>query len=443
MRKLIVLLAIMCGLVLFVVPSAGAQSTTSPQVEGWGGPAPGVQAAGFGPTPVDILFSGTPTSPEIQQISTTNRDTYVLTTSGTVWAAGDNTYGGLGDPQQQPSSYSFVQVQFPKLRSTDAPPDITSLASVGPFETEIALDNEGNVWGWGANNADQLCTTGQQDTPLELTNLPRNPESTKKGVYTLAAGAGNHASYYNSTYNTIYSCGEGKYGALGNGAKTSSATPVKVKDLDPNDPTATVTAMTASWEDEGVVMSDGTYWNWGYNGFGQLGDGPTNGTPMNADVPTEVTDFPDAPAGYSVVAQAAEGGGTKADGSTMMLLSDPSDPGAPYLYYGWGDDQEGQLCDGFMGSTNNYDTPHSISPSITVDANQQPISSVAAGGVTGYVLTTSGALYGCGDNTDGQLGQGSTQTTDYTTPTPILPGDTVTQISSTNWNTAALITSSG
>jgi alpha-tubulin suppressor-like RCC1 family protein len=438
MRKLIVLLATLGGLVLFVAP-AGAQSPSPSPVYSWG---MGPEGGPFTATPTADVVGG-PGPAEFSDITTINSNTYVLDSStGTVWAVGSGG-SGLGHGKASSRTSTFVKVKFPKGVM------IKSLASVGPDGTEMAIDSNDNVWGWGLNSYYQLCVKGEQYTPIKLTNLPGNKKNGDD--YTLASGGGDHASYYNSTNNTIYSCGDNASGELGDGnIKTKpSATPepVPVSSFDTTVPTPTVTAMTASWEDEGVLMSNGTYWNWGYNGFGQVGDGTTNGMMANADVPTEVTDFPGAPAGYSVV-QAAEGGGGPSDGSTMALLSDPSDPGAPYLYYGWGDDTESQLCDGNAATPPNtleYDTPTPISPSISVDGTEQqlPILSVAAGGETGYVLTTAGAVYGCGANQYGQMGQGSANSTDYLTPTPILAGDTVMQLSSTNWNTAALVTSSG
>jgi alpha-tubulin suppressor-like RCC1 family protein len=420
MRKLIVLLVSLGGLVLFVAP-AGAQSTLPSPVYSWGNPFPDTPTA-------DSYTTGPGNGPtEYSDVTTTNSDTYVLDSStGTVWAVGQNTKGELGNGKTSKStSTTFTQVQFPDLPSTDEPPKIVSLASVGPDDTEMAIDSSGNVWGWGRNSFDQLCTTGEHDTPIEVTNLPA-------GDYTLASGGGDHASFYNSTNNTIYSCGENTDGELGDGKTDSSpsAKPKAVTAFDTSD-SATVVAMTASWRNEGVIMSDGTYWNWGINTYDQLAQ--PSSVPYE-DVPTEVTSFP---AGYSVV-QAAEGGGSNVDGSSMALLSDLSDPGAPYAYYGWGDDKQGQLCN---STTGNYDTPQPIT--IMVGGSPLSILSVAAGGDTGYVLTTAGALYGCGDNTRGQMGQGSKTKSDYKKPTQILTGDTITQISSTNWNTAALVTSSG
>jgi alpha-tubulin suppressor-like RCC1 family protein len=453
MRKLIVLLATLGGLVLFI-PSAGAQTPNPSPVYSWGGHS-------FTDTPAadGIASSGGPA--EFSDVTTTNSNTYVLDNStGEVWAVGA-TGAGLGngtantppDEQKPAPTTTFVQVLFPATPNDNV--FIKSLASVGPNGTEMAIDSNGNVWGWGLNSYDQLCgATGQQDTPIRLNNLQghSNPDKLPAGVYTLASGAGDHASYYNSSTNTIYSCGDKNTdGELGDGTTDSPCPssppstpcpPVAVPPFDNSgNPVATVTAMTASVRNEGVIMSDGTYWNWGNNDFDQLAQ-PSS--VQYKDVPTPVNFS--VPYPYQVV-QAAEGGGGKTDSSTMALLSDLSDPGSPYTYYGWGDDTQGQLCDGQTGTVTNptleYDTPTAIM--IPLPNNEGTlsslISSVAAGGKTGYVLTTSGAVYGCGDNSLGQLGNGSRVTPSPPDATLIVSG--ASQISSTNWNTAALVPNGG
>jgi alpha-tubulin suppressor-like RCC1 family protein len=431
MRKLILLLATLCGLVLFV-PPAGALPTPSP-VYSWGHPPFSLTYS-----VADDLYLPHNGPTEFSEVTTTNTNTYVLdtsTTPSTVWAVGDTGAGlGNGTASTTPPAptTTFVQVDFP------TGVDIKSLASVGPNETEMAIDSSGNVWGWGLNSYDQLCMKGQQDRPVELTKLTNVPNDTNEPTqYTLASGAGDHASYYDSTTNTIYSCGGNKFGELGDGStdKSLSPMPVAVSSLDPENPTATVTAMTASWRNEGVIMSDNTYWNWGIDTFGQLGNGSTT----NADAPFEVTDFP---AGSSVL-QAAEGGGGTGDSSTMALVSVP---GEGDVYYGWGDDQQGQLCDSMTGNTNNYDTPHSIMITVGGIGGPQlpsPISSLVAGGETGFVLTMAGAVYGCGDDSHGEIGMPELSTSTNYPPTQIPLGGDASQISSTNWNTAALVPSGG
>jgi len=89
-------------------------------------------------------------------------------------------------------------------------------------------------------------------------------------------------------------------------------------------------------------MSDGEYFDWGYNGNGQLGDGHPG---RSSDVPVRVN-LP------SPVSQAAQGGSIWHNGQTLVLLLDGS-------LWSWGDNWAGQLGD---GTTLTRPFPVRISP---------------------------------------------------------------------------------
>ena len=86
-----------------------------------------------------------------------------VSTDGTVWAWGDNTYGQLGDGTTTDRS---TPVQVPGMA------DVVAIAS-GPVHT-IALRRDGTVWAWGRNDEGQLCdgTTTDRSTPLQVQGLP-------------------------------------------------------------------------------------------------------------------------------------------------------------------------------------------------------------------------------------------------------------------------------
>lgn len=405
MRRIIGVVCATFALVVAFPVIAGAQSTLT--VYGWG--------HYFGPTPISLNPSGGFT--QVTQMVTTNTDTYVLE-NGRVWAAGVDLNGEIGNGTT--SGQIVTSMQLVNLPSGVT---ITSLAPVGPNGTEIAIDDSGDnftgtAWGWGLDSFGQLCqgNTDEENTPVELPFT---------GV-TFAAGAGDHATYdasYKSKGAGLYSCGgsiHNDHGDLGDNSKSPSLKPVRVAAFTDHGVTdnSPVTAMTASWSDEGVVLADGTYWNWGFNKFGQLGNKSTNDSLVPVKVP------------LASVQSVSEGGGAKSDGQTMALLTDGS-------YWGWGDDILGQLCDDKSGSTNIYNAPTPITPMITVTP-PEALSSVASGGTTGYLLTTTGNLYACGDNSKGQIGNGGDGPVALT-PQPVLPGDNVTQVSSTNYNASAVV----
>ena len=78
---------------------------------------------------------------------------------------------------------------------------------------------------------------------------------------------------------TVWAWGYNEYGELGNGTNSDSNVPVQVLGL------TGITAITEGWDHSLALKGDGTVWAWGYNGSGQLG----NGTNINSNVPVQVS----------------------------------------------------------------------------------------------------------------------------------------------------------
>ena len=78
---------------------------------------------------------------------------------------------------------------------------------------------------------------------------------------------------------TVWAWGYNGYGQLGDGTTTNRLTPVQVSSL------SGVTAIAAGVYHTLALKSDGTVWAWGYNGDGRLGDGTTT----NRTTPVQVS----------------------------------------------------------------------------------------------------------------------------------------------------------
>ena len=99
---------------------------------------------------------------------------------------------------------------------------------------------------------------------------------------TVVAGASNHVLY--DAHGIVYACGGNDDGDLGDGSKRSTARPTKVAGLDGS----LVTELVASFANSGALLSNGEYFDWGYDGNGQLGDGqfqPVIGRPGPGESP--------------------------------------------------------------------------------------------------------------------------------------------------------------
>jgi alpha-tubulin suppressor-like RCC1 family protein len=328
-------------------------------------------------------------SGEVVQIATSNSDGYALTSTGTVWAWGVNVYGELGDGTASPFDTRAVKVDFP------AGVRITKLANPMPFDGALAIDTHGHAWGWGLNLEGDLCLTALQE--LRPGQLPLS------GV-TLATGALTHSLF--DSEGRVYACGSGTYGVLGNGTTTASPTPTAVVGL-PS--TAHVTALTSSWGGAGALLANGTYYNWGYNTAGQLG----NGTTIDSDLPVHVG----LPAGVREVFQ---GGSGPTNGQTIAILANGS-------VWMWGNNTKGQLGN---ASTVNSDVP------VKVDVpSGVTFVKVNSGGYSSYAIDKSGRLWAWGGNQNGQLGMGNGARIETH---PLYVGVHLTQVSSTASNVAGL-----
>ena len=222
------------------------------------------------------------------------------------------------------------------------------------------------VYCWGGNVLGQLGN-GAAVPPL-FTPTPQ----AVVGVHNLTGLSGGpfHVCGVTSA-GAAYCWGEG---FLGNGVPTLSSTPVAVAG-------GLLFAQVSSGGDDGCGVPFApldSVFCWGDNAFGQLGNGTT--TPSGTPVPT-------VPAGGVFVAVTAAVRHTCALSTTGSV-------------YCWGDNTFGQLGN---GTTTSSTTPVLVSGGLT-------FTSVSAG-VTHTCAVTAplpGTAYCWGDNTFGQLGNGTT-----------------------------------
>jgi alpha-tubulin suppressor-like RCC1 family protein len=351
----------------------------------------GVVGTGFGPKilrlghAVPVKVQGLP--PDIVQIATSNSDTYALSATGAVWAFGAGSTGELGNGTTTSFTSVPVKVHLPLgVR-------IASLANPMPYDSALAIDTHHQVYGWGFNWRSTLCLA--HTDVLVPTLLPLSQVS-------LATGAGAHSLFDAGGH--VYACGRNSAGELGNGTTKDATTPTQVVGL-PHEP---VRALVSSWQGSGALMANGSYYDWGYNAGGQLGDGST----INSSVPVKVA-LP-AP-----VSQVSQGGSQPTNGQSLALLSNGT-------LWAWGDGSYGQLGN---GSTSGSSLPVRVHLPDHVAIRQ-----VFSGGDSSYAIASGGQLWVWGGNLHGQLGDGAH--TPLLEPTPLRLH--LDQISATATNVAGL-----
>ncbi len=367
--------------------ASGARSANgTSSVLGWGANAAG--QLGDGKTtpkkgsdmPVKVEL---PAGTKVTAIAAGGHHSLAVTSTGAVLAWGFNGDGELGDgtttalpelhtePIGNTAPGVPVKVKLPtgtKVTAVAAA-DAHSCSSTADGGYSVAVTSTGQVLAWGYNGYGELGdgSTTQSDVPVKV----KLPAGTK--VTAVAAG-GFHSLAVTST-GQVLAWGDSSNGQLGDGKTTQSDVPVTVKL-----PAGTkVTAVAAGCFHSLAVTSTGQVLAWGYNGYGELGDGTTT----QSHVPVTVK----LPAGTKVTAAAAGGSHSLAVTSTGQVLA-------------WGYNGYGELGD---GTTTQSDVPVTVKlPAGT------KVTAAAAGGSHSLVLTSTGSVLAWGYNMYGELGDGST-----------------------------------
>ena len=174
-----------------------------------------------------------------------------LKSDGSLWAMGWNYYGQLGDGTMNLESLRPEQIE---------PSHVTAIAAGASHS--LFLKSDGSLWAMGWNSYGQLG-----DGTFNSESL--SPEQIVSSHVTAIAGGASHSLFLKSD-GSLWAMGWNNYGQLGDGT-TDNGT------FDTNAPeqieSSNVTAIAAGWFHSLFVMTDGSLWVMGDNGYGQLGDG--------------------------------------------------------------------------------------------------------------------------------------------------------------------------
>ena len=262
-----------------------------------------------------------------------------------------------------------------------------------------ALTSGGGVKCWGSNNYGQLGdgTTTQRLTPVAVNGL-------SSGIAAISAGSSHTCAL--TSGGGLKCWGSNGFGELGDGTSTNHLTPVAVSGL-----STSVTAISAGNFHTCALISGGGVTCWGWNDFGQLGDGTTTQRLTPVAVNGLSSGISAISAGANHTCALTSGGGLKC----------------------WGWNYYGQLGD---STTTNRMTP------VEVSGLSTGVTAISTGGSHTCALTSSGGLKCWGDNNRGQLGDGTT--TNRLTPVDVTGlNNGVTAISAGDDHTCALTSGGG
>ncbi|WP_238548845.1 RCC1 domain-containing protein [Bifidobacterium actinocoloniiforme] len=286
------------------------------------------------PVPVNPAADGTATW---KTISAGYYHSLALSSDGHAYSWGSNANGQLGNGGTDANPHTTPS------RVTD-PSGTTTWTSVsaGGYHS-LAISGDGHAYSWGANQYGQLGSgTNPHTTPAPVSDPAGKPNTTWTSV-----SAGQYHSLAISGDGHAYSWGSNNNGRLGDNTTTDRTTPTPVSDPT-GKPNTTWTSVSAGGAHSLAISGDHHAYSWGWNTYGQLGNGSSDSNPHTTPAP--VSD----PAGKPNTTWTS----VSAGGAHSLAIS------GDHHAYSWGWNAYGQLGD---GATTNRGTLAPVhAPAITV-----------------------------------------------------------------------------
>lgn len=363
-------------------------------------------------SPFNVTLTGQPDTLALSRIKLTagSSHTCAIMTSGSMYCWGYNGSGQLGAITGNTNSDSIAAL----VRDGDKPAAMNFVTvSAGSNHTcGITADSLAYCWGYNGNGQLGTGTNANAVTPV-LVSGGLKFKSIAAGSNHTCAVTGNGSTV--ATKNQVYCWGYNNSGAVGDsGSASSLTTPVRVKWPDAlkngasGDTGVKVLQVTTGYQHTCAIIATGAAYCWGYNYFGQLGDG-------------------------AVLTSGGNGANRLAPGSAAGAFTWSSISAGSYhtcgvrstgAIYCWGYNYYGQLGDNTGGIFSTAD--NKSSPALVSALSWQ---SVSAGSYHTCGILSSGGGYCWGNNGSSQVGVGSATTT-FNTPQELSGGLVFTNISS-------------
>jgi alpha-tubulin suppressor-like RCC1 family protein len=250
--------------------------------------------------PVTIV--GFRVAPTVTQIAAGDAHSLALSSMGWLYAFGNNRYGQLGSAINS-GPFSLGGNPAARVRLPGATGPVTQIAAGARHS--LAVTSTGQLYAFGDNYYGQLGSTHNNGIPGDpVLNAAANPTPTlvalpgARGllfptrVTQIAAGAEHTLAL--TSIGALYAFGDNRYGQLGNttnnGNDNANPTPTLVELQGQTGP---VTQIAAGADHSLVLTSTGQLYAFGYNGSGQLGNATNNYT-YNANPTPTLVELPGA-----------------------------------------------------------------------------------------------------------------------------------------------------
>ena len=166
------------------------------------------------------------------------------------------------DPTSDLTFGETYHINYPSGCFTNTSGDVDYVGTAYTFGVKSA-DYQLWVWGYGGTGGLGNNSTSQRSSPIQIpgTNWRRSIALGKEGFGLKSDG-------------TLWSWGYNNYGQLGQNNRTQYSSPIQIPGTTWQYGEYKFDAMNASDNEDafaGGIKSDGTFWTWGFNGFGELG----------------------------------------------------------------------------------------------------------------------------------------------------------------------------
>lgn len=261
----------------------------------------------------------------------------------------------------------------------------------------LAVLADGTVMSWGADDHGQLGHGRPRSGAAARVIAPDGEPGDLRNVVAVAADT--DFSMALRSDGTVVTWGTGDAGQRGIGEDKAPPYPTVVKAMDGKGPLRDVIQIAADGRTELALLRDGRVMAWGANQFGMLGDG----TRISKNLPVFVVSA-DGTEHLSDVKQISIGGQ-----NGLAVLNDGT-------LLAWGHNDRGQLGD---GSLKDRPVPGPV-VGLSGTGNLVDVVQVSAAEKHAFALRGDGTVVAWGNNSAGQLGDGTVQL--RTWPVSVLGG---------------------
>ena len=280
----------------------------------------------------------------------------------------------------------------------------------------VILKSDGTVWTWGANFDGKL---GIGETNTLRSSVPVEVHGTNNVSYFNSVKAIMGCEEHNvalKSDGTVWCWGWNAFGQLGNGTTNDAWTPVQTG-LGATPPLTNVVKFGGRPYFTLAVKSDGTVWAWGMNSYGQMGNGTVN-TPLSSpqvSVPVQVSN-------------SSPGGAINSPQQVTCGYQFGAALTTNGTVWTWGSGSHGELGN---GTTSPSYVPAQV-------AGLTNITAISAGWFHILALRSDRTVWDWGNNSNGELGDGTT--TNRSSPVQVLNVSNIVAVSGGDSHSSALAT---